>query len=312
MIEQLKLDAALWYQWTETVLEQKRECRMPSKTSLHFGEGGYFNTMPGILPMVDAMGTKAVNRYIGRTPSLESQLLLYRYSTGELLALMDANYITAMRTGAAAVHSMQLLARPGFKEVGITGFGNIGTAVMKVMTDHFKDRELKVRLLRYKNHADKILENFRHCKNIEFVIVDSMEEMIKNSDVILSCITYTDQLLGREEWFREGCLVLPVHLRGFQNCDLFFDKVFGDDREQLLGFQYFHQFRYFAEITDVLHGKKEGRTNGRERILCYNMGMSIQDIFAASQIYPYFETKDDIKTGPGSRYWLLEEGEGLG
>ena len=116
MIADLKLEPALWYDWAEAVLKNKHLYTMPAKTSLHF-ESSYFNTMPSILPPEDAMGVKVVNRYIGRIPSLESQLLLFRYSTGEHLAVMDASLITAMRTGAVTVHAMDLLANPDFYEV---------------------------------------------------------------------------------------------------------------------------------------------------------------------------------------------------
>lgn len=305
MINNLNLDSCLWYEWVEDALKKKHLCKMPPKTSLHFGSS-YFNTMPSILPIVDAMGVKTVNRYVGREPSLESQLMLFRYSTGECLALMDANMITAMRTGAVAVHAMETFAIKDFSEVGIMGFGNIGIACMDVLLAHYKGRNMKIKLLRYKDHADKVIDKYSaDNKMVDFQIVDSVEEIICNSDVIISCITYTEELLGRDEWFKEGCLVIPVHLRGFQNCDLFFDKVYGDDRNQVSGFQYFDRFRQFAETSEVLRSEKPGRENDLERILSYNVGMALHDVYAASQIYEFFENVESIDTiGPQERYWL--------
>ena len=75
MISSLNLDPNIWYDWADQVLKNKHLYTMPAKTSLHF-DSSYFNTMPSILPPEDAMGTKVVNRYIGRIPSLDSQLLL--------------------------------------------------------------------------------------------------------------------------------------------------------------------------------------------------------------------------------------------
>lgn len=304
MIKGLELDPNVWYEWADHVLRNKHLYTMPAKTSLHF-DASYYNTMPSILPPEDAMGTKIVNRYIGRIPSLDSQLLLYRYSTGENLALMDASLITAMRTGAVTVHAMELFANPDFNEVGIMGFGNIGIACMEVMTAHFADKRMKVKLLRYKDHAEKIQERYRRFDNIDFVIVDTVEEIICGSDVVISCITYTDELLGQDSWFKEGCLVIPVHLRGFQNCDLFFDKVYGDDYGQVKGFKYFDKFRYFAETSEVLRGEKVGRTSREERILSYNVGMSVHDIYAANRIFDHFtELRDVQRLSPDTRYWL--------
>ena len=304
MIADLKLEPALWYDWAEAVLKNKHLYTMPAKTSLHF-ESSYFNTMPSILPPEDAMGVKVVNRYIGRIPSLESQLLLFRYSTGEHLAVMDASLITAMRTGAVTVHAMDLLANPDFYEVGMMGFGNIGIATLEVLTAHFADHPMKIKLLRYKDHAEKMKARYQHFKNIQFEIVDTIEQIIRNSDVVISSITYTEELLGKDDWFKEGCLVIPVHLRGFQNCDLFFDKVYGDDYGQVKGFRYFDRFRFFAETSEVLRGEKPGRESREERILSYNVGMSLHDVYAASKLYRYFaEDGEQITLGPTERYWL--------
>lgn len=304
MIESLKLDPNLWYDWANTVLKNKHLYTMPAKTSLHFGSS-YFNTMPSILPPENAMGVKVVNRFLGRTPSLESQLLLFDYSTGENIALMDASLITAMRTGAVTVHAMETFANPDFYEVGVMGFGNIGIACMEILLAHFAGKEMKIKLLRYKDHAEKILARYQHYGNVRFEIVDTVKEIICNSDVVISSITYTEGLLGEDDWYKEGCLVIPVHLRGFQNCDLFFDKVFGDDYGQVKGFKYFDQFKYFAETSEVLRGEKVGRENAGERILSYNVGMSVHDIYAASQIYKFFDNADTIDNlGPDKRYWL--------
>ncbi len=210
-----------------------------------------------------------------------------------------------MRTGAVTVHAIELLAKPDFYEIGIMGFGNIGIAVMEVLTAFYSDRPLKLKLLRYKDHAEKIRERYQSFQNIKFEIADSVEKIIKSSDVVISSITYTDDLLGQDEWFQEGVLVIPVHLRGFQNCDLFFDKVYGDDYHQVKGFQYFDKFRYFAEVSEVLRGEKKGRETDRERILSYNVGMSLHDVFAASKIYQYFKDIPDAPLlAPDSKYWL--------
>lgn len=306
MIEDLNLDPNLWYEWVDTVLRNKDKFIMPAKTSIHMENGTYFNTMPSIIPMADVMGVKVVNRFLGRTPSLESQLLLYDYKTGTLKAIMDANMITAMRTGAAAAHAIELYAVKNFKEIGIMGFGNIGVATLEVTLAHFKDRPMHIKLLKYKDHAEKMIARFRKYTNVEFEIVDCAEKIIKDSDVVISSITYTEDYIGELDWFKKGCLVLPVHLRGFQNCDRDFDKVYGDDTAQVSGFKYFNEFKSFAETSEVLRGEKPGRENDDERILAYYVGMSLHDIYAAAMLYNKFSDVEDEKLtmGPTERYWL--------
>ena len=113
-----------------------------------------------------------------------------------------------------------------------------------------------------------------------------MQDFIGGADVIVSCITSAHGLVcDRDELYRSGCLLIPVHTRGFQNCDLFFDKVYGDDRGHVEGFKYFDRFKQFDELTNVLLGQNPGRESDQERILCYNIGLGLHDAFFASRIY---------------------------
>ena len=79
--------------------------------------------------------------------------------------------------------------------------------------------------------------------------------------------------------------MIPVHTRGFQNCDLLFDKVYADDTAHVCGFKYFDQFKRFGEIQDVISGKIKGRESDEERILSYNIGLGLHDMVYASKIY---------------------------
>ena len=306
MLKSLNLPANVWYDWADYVLKNKHTFWMPAKTCQHFGDS-YYNTMPSILASEGIMGVKSINRFLNREPSVQGQLMLHDAKNGEFLALMDASLITTMRTGAVAVHSIQSFANNDFKTVGFMGFGNIGTATLDVFFDHYSDKNMHFKVLKYKDHAEKVLKRYQNYSNVEFEIVDSVEKLIRESDVIISSITYTDGILGKDDWFKEGCTVIPVHLRGFQNCDLFFDKVYGDDRDQIRGFKYFDRFKFFAEESEYLRGEAKGRESEKERIICYSVGLSLHDIYAASQLYQYFKDNKKVEygeLGPQGRYWL--------
>ncbi|MHB1504876.1 MAG: ornithine cyclodeaminase family protein [Acidimicrobiales bacterium] len=67
------------------------------------------------------MGFKAMNRAAGT--GMRYLIGLYRIETGELLALMDANWVTTRRTAATSALGTHLLARPDDREVGVIGTG---------------------------------------------------------------------------------------------------------------------------------------------------------------------------------------------
>ncbi|MBR1806360.1 MAG: hypothetical protein IJ774_08255 [Selenomonadaceae bacterium] len=142
--------------------------------------------------------------------------------------------------------------------------------------------------MRYKDQAEKFIEKFRAVKDVKFFIVDSCEEIIRNSQVLFSCVTNMDDLFCAPEKYPSGITIVPVHSKGFQNCDLVFDKIFSDDTSQITSFKYWPQFselNYRGELTDVLTGKVAGRTGDDERILSYNVGIAIHDIRFAFEVY---------------------------
>ena len=270
------------YQWVSDMILRKQEAFLPAKTHMSMPGNIFCNIMPCMVPGSDNNnwgGIKAVTRYPERKPSLDSKILLFNADSGEFLALMDGNWITAMRTGAVAAHSVLHLAKSDWKTVGMIGLGNVARASM---------------LLRYKDQAENFRERFKDFENLRFTIVDSIEECIKGSDVIISCATYFENDIAPDEWFDEGVLVVPVHTRGFTNCDLFFDKVFADDTGHVDHFKNFSKFRYYAEMSDVVNGRSAGRENDKERILAYNIGVSIHDINYATNIYKMMKERPEV------------------
>ena len=200
-------------------------------------------------------------------------------------------WITALRTGAVAVHTMDLLAKKDFSTVGFIGLGNTARATALIMAHKFSEKKLTVKLLRYKDQAESFIDRFREYTNLEFVVVDNEKELVSGSDVVVSAVTYSAGDICDDSCFDEGVLVIPIHTLGFKNCDLFFDKVFADDYSHVHHFQNFERFRYFAEVTDVVNGLKPGRENDAERILAYNIGISIHDINYARNIYGIMDEK---------------------
>lgn len=266
----------------------------------------FYNTMPVIIPSAKVAGVKLVTRYPKRNPSLKSEILLYDLETGENLAPMDENWITAMRTGAVAVHSIQLFANEGFKEIGIIGLGNIARATLKVLLAVYPKHSFLIKLKAYKSQHEEFAKEFAAFDNISFIYCDTFEEVVRDSEVIISAATVLKQDICADDCFREGVLVVPIHTRGFTNCDLFFDKIFADDVGHVKGFRYFNQYKYFAEVSDVINGVKPGRENKRERILAYNIGIALHDFYFAGKIYGMIkdECEDISLNAPTEKFWI--------
>jgi len=277
--------------WVKEAFSLKYQARLPHKISISYGEGQFMNTMPCMIPDLGVYGVKVVTRFPLRTPSICGDLLLYSDRNGELLALMSATSLTAMRTGAVAAVAIKTFSKNDFKEIGIMGLGETGKATLACLAEAYKHRPLVLHLLKYKNHAESVQRRIAEMDlPWEIDIIEGTRELVKNSDVIVSCITYANAPLAKDEDFRPGCLVVPVHTRGFQNCDLFFDKVFADDTSHVAGFRYFSRFKKFGELPAVLLGHTPGRESNQERILSYNIGIAIHDIVFAKRLFDQLTT----------------------
>lgn len=306
-IVNLNISPKLCYEWVSDMLLKKNTALLPTKISMkpEGMEGVFLNCMPCIIPHSDCAGVKLVTRYPKREPTLDSQILLYRLSTGENIALLDGNWITTMRTGAVAAHSILQFAVPGFMNIGIIGLGNTARATLKILNEVMGYRALKVYLKTYKNQHILFAEAFAEYSNITFEFCDKTESVITNSEVIISAVTVFHENICEDKYFNKGCLLVPIHTRGFSNCDLFFDKVYADDSNHVKNFENFKKFRYFAEVSEVLQKKKEGRTNDEERILIYNIGISLHDMYFASKIEEMIPSISKITLNtPTQKFWV--------
>lgn len=294
------------YDWSECVIKNKNTAILPPKISIkpETMEGVFCNVMPCYFG--DFGGVKMVTRYPDRAPSLDSQLMLLDTKTGITKALIDANFITALRTGAVCVHSLLQFAVKDFSVIGMMGLGNVARATAIILFDKVKDRKLTVKLLKFNDEHQLFADRFKDYENVEFQFCDTAEEVVDGSDVVISAVTYAGQNLCEDKYFKPGVVVIPVHTLGFTNCDLFFDKVFADDYGHVKHFKYFDKFKSFAEVSDVVNGIKPGRENDEERILVYNIGIALHDIYYAGQIYSKMENSaTEVEfLPPTERFWL--------
>lgn len=309
-VKNLNITPIVCYEWVKKMVSNKKQSLLPPKISIKPRDSVFCNVMPSMIPGVNggtAGGIKVVTRYPDRDPSLESQILLLDADTGEFLALMDATWITTMRTGAVEAHTIHLLAKKNFSVLGLMGLGNTVRATLMVLAAKYPNREFTIKLLRFNNEEQSFMERFTAYPNLHFTMVNTAEEMVKGSDVIISGATYLPQDVCADEYFDEGVLVVPIHTLGFTNCDFFFDKVFADDYGHVCHFKNFEKFRKFAEVCDVVNGNVPGRENDVERIIAYNIGISIHDINFAANIYHLLKDSDLPEIDmcqPTEKFWV--------
>jgi len=286
LINSLNIKDSEIFEWVKRAFLSKTNSILPHKISITFDDRTkFYNTMPTVMPEISSAGVKIVSRYPERHPSIQGHILLYELQNGLPLAMLDATWITAKRTGAVAYLAMKTFVKNDYETIAVMGLGQTGQAFLDMLMIDNDNFFKHIKLLEHKGQAKKQKEYLLQQGFKNITICSTYEEIIKDSDVVVSAITFTDKVIGKDEWFKEGVLVIPIHTRGFQNCDLFFDRVFADDTEHVEDFKYFDKFKYFSEFDKVLKGEDIGRSNDKERILSYNIGIALHDIYIARMVY---------------------------
>jgi len=291
-IRALEISPRQCVEWVKEAFLHKRDVILSPKISQKPTQDSFFNTMPCCVPTFNHMGVKVVSRLPGNEPPLKSVVNLFDLSTGDLIAVLEANWITAMRTGAVATLAAQTFMA-NFREggFGFVGLGSTASAIVHCLASLLYDKKVDIWLLEYKGRASTFASKFGQYNNLVFHIAKNKEELVENTKALFSCVTVMNEQFLPPSSYPTGYTCIPVHTKGFQDCDLEFDRIFGDDYGHIEEFKNFKKFRTFGEIGDVLMGRIVGRTSDTERILSYNVGIGLHDVWFASNIYKLFVEK---------------------
>lgn len=187
-----------------------------------------------------------------------------------------------IRTAAVAVHSLINFAKKR-DTIAMVGLGNIGTEIGNILFELVSQEKIIVKLFRYKDQAEKFVAKFSHYENITFHLCDTYEDLIKGSDVVVSSVTFIEEDYCAPSVFKEECTVIPVHLRGFKECDKEFDHVITSDLISIKKFQNYNAIKKLSYIDDLI--KNIENYKAEKQTIIYNLGLAVYDLFYAAKIY---------------------------
>jgi alanine dehydrogenase len=265
------------------------------------GGAGHFNVLRGALPGPGASGASGVSgikvvgdfvaNYAAGLPSELGLLTLYDPQTGVPLAIMDATMITACRTGAMTAVGARYLARPQAKVLGHVGAR--GTAFWNVvlLDGMFGLEEIRVTSRRPESR-EAFAEQLAEVTDTPVRVAASAEEVYDGADILVEASRLTEpEPLLRTAWVKPGAFVVPYGTISAVELDLLdvMDKVVVDDWREAQSGQFGSLRRHvdtgrltaeslYAELGEIVTGRKPGREDDDERILFWHRGLAILDI----------------------------------
>ena len=307
-VKGLHLSAEEMYSWVCDVWERQDDFVYPTKQHIWDGDSARYIVMPAIYPKGDVAGVKFICRNVDDVnglPKRNSNIMLQRISEHGLLGVLDSTYLTNLRTGACAYYNASRFARSNPRSIAIYGLGLAARAFMFFFSALYK-KEITVKVLRYKDQAESFISKYKDVDFVRYEICDSVEELF-DSDIIVSCVSFARKEICGDSVYRSGCTIVPVHTSGFQNCDLFFDKIAVDDIGHVEGYRYYDRFKdRMVRITDAANGRIPFRENDGQRIIVYNGGLAIFDLyFAMKTLEKAGENCIDLPMSyPEERFWM--------
>jgi ornithine cyclodeaminase/alanine dehydrogenase-like protein (mu-crystallin family) len=282
----------------EEVFKEKGEgnIEMPPKPGIHTKPDAFIHAMPAYIPEMGAAGIKWISGYPDNLnrglPYITGLLVLNDPDTGSPIALMDATWITAKRTGAATAVAAKHLARRDSSVFAILGCGVQGRTNLEALNAVFDLNEARA----YDISRDN-LQRYREEMTAKFGLsikpARDPHEAVMGSDIIVTAgpILKDPTPSIERSWVSDGVFACPIDYDSYWKPEAIHSmhKFCTDDEQQLLYYKSMGYFRdipnIHADLGEIVLGRKTGRENQQERIMSMNLGLAIEDMAVASVLY---------------------------
>ena len=230
-------------------------------------------------------------------PSVIGVILIADGSNGMPLAIMDGTHVGAYRTGAAGGVAAKYLARKESEKVAIIGTGNQGRLQLMALLENFDIRKVYA-YDRDKARRAAYAEEMTRKTGVEVVSLDEPRKAVAQADIVVTATPATEAIVF-DEWVRPGTHInaIGADMPGKQELDpLIFKraKAVVDLREQCVEIGEIQnpiregvitELDIYAEIGEIVAGKRKGRLEDNEITVFDSTGLGIQDVGAAYRAY---------------------------
>jgi len=228
----------------------------------------------------------------------QGAVMLFSRETGELVALMNASEITAIRTAAVSGVATRLLAREDANELAIIGAGVQARTHLAALACVRSLKRVRV-AARNVEHAQRLVDELQPNVRFSIEAVPTNEEAVRGADVVVTATSSLEPVLKRE-WISPGAHINAIgthspNSREIDSATMAAARIFVDRRESALNESGDYLLaakegvigpdNIAGEIGELLIGTKSGRTSATEITLFKSLGLAIEDVACAEYLY---------------------------
>jgi ornithine cyclodeaminase/alanine dehydrogenase len=269
--------------------------QQPPRTNIPIDDPkGFLRLGPCVMRSSRWMGFKAMN--LAEGTGCRYQVHLYSMDDGALHAIMDAQLLTTLRTGATSAVATRRLARKGARTVGVIGSGR--EAHMQLEAIRALGRVGAARVYSpTPGNREAFARHFRDNWDMEISSVDTAQAAVDGADIVLAAVASSQPaVMGR--WLRPGVHVNSVGtarptLREIdeevlRRSDIIAvdtrHGVFNEAGDCVVAKGWLHPDKAI-ELAQLVCGKAAGRSSDDQITLFKSVGTAVQDIALAVKIY---------------------------
>jgi len=223
---------------------------------------------------------------------------LMNAQSGEMLALIEANYLGQVRTGAASGLATRLMAREDARAAGIVGTGLQARTQLEAVALARKLEQVRA-FSRDAARREKFATEMTARLGLPVMAVATAEEAVRGADILVTSTTSTKPVVeGR--WLEPGVHINAIGVNFAEKreldaevvarCDVIAadsveqSKLEAGDLIQAFGNDA-SRWDAVRELSQIVSGKISGRTNPAQITLFKSNGIAIEDVVVAGQIY---------------------------
>ena len=263
---------------------------------------GLLGLMPAYLGTPRSLGLKVISylpgNHGGDRDSHQGAVLLFDTSSGQLLAMIDASSITAIRTAAVSGLATRLLARAGACDLAILGSGVQAATHLEAMSAVRTLRRVRVCSASFER-AQAFVRRYQARCDVPIEAMAGVKECVAGADLICTTTSSREPIL-HGDWIPDGAHVNAVGacFAGTRELDtpavsrsrLYVDRMesalaeAGDflipKAEGAIGDDHI-----VGELGGILTGRVAARRSEEELTLFKSLGIAVEDLAAAHVIH---------------------------
>ena len=232
-------------------------------------------------------------------PATHGMLLLFDSKTGFPLCFeVDRCFLTDMRTAAAGAVAARALAKKTVKRVAVIGTGTQARMQIEALSKVRRFDELRV-WGRNPDRVTKYVADMKKVLKARIVPAKTAEEAVFGSEIVVTA-TMTSTPIVKASWIGRGTHITAMGSDSPEKQELETavlgkaDKIVVDSLKQCAALGEVHhalkdgtmkEKDVYAELGEVLLGKKKGRESDDEITVCDLTGIAVQDVVTSQLVY---------------------------